>query len=205
MRRESIRPLPMILAAFITALFVWSGIEPYSRAVWYAEVLPVFIIFSLLVFTYRKFQFSDLAYLCMSCWLILHLIGAHYTFERVPFEWGNRLLSPWLGEARNHFDRVAHYVIGFYSYPMAEFLLRRKRCTPFVAGFFSLFFIMSVAASYEIIEWQYAVIAGGDEGIAFLGSQGDIWDAQKDILADTLGALTALLLFYFVRPDKQCA
>ena len=68
--------------------------------------------------------------------------------------------------------------------------------------FFSLFFIMSVAAAYEIIEWQYAVIDGGNAGIEFLGSQGDIWDAQKDMLADTLGALTALLLYLVVRPDR---
>lgn len=197
--------VPMILALVISALFIWSAVAPYSRVVWYAEVLPIAVVFGLLVTTYRYFQFSNTAYLFMSAWLIMHLIGAHYTFERVPFEWGNNLLAPWLGEHRNHFDRVAHYVIGFYSYPMAEFLLRRKLCTPTVAGFFALFFIMSVAGSYEIIEWQYAVIAGGDEGTAFLGSQGDIWDAQKDILADTLGALTALAVFYTVRTDKQCA
>lgn len=119
--------------------------------------------------------------------MVLHLIGAHYTFEQVPFEWANRLLASWLGEGRNHFDRVAHYVIGFYSFPMAEWLLRRRLCGPILAGFFALFFIMSIAAGYELIEWQYAVIAGGEEGIAFLGSQGDQWDAQKDILADTFG------------------
>ena len=62
---------------------------------------------------------------------------------------------------------------------------------------------MSVAAAYEIIEWQYAVIEGGDAGVEFLGSQGDVWDAQKDMLADTLGAATSLLLFLMVRPDKH--
>lgn len=75
----------------------------------------------------------------------------------------------------------------------------------YLAGFFALFFIMSIAAGYELIEWQYAVIAGGEEGIAFLGLQGDQWDAQKDILADTFGALSALALFYLVRTDKTCA
>lgn len=202
---KSSTALPPVLALLITALFIWSGIEPYSRSVWYAEVLPIAVVFGLLLTTYRYFQFSVLAYWFMSAWLIMHLIGAHYTFERVPFEWGNNLLAPWLGENRNHFDRVAHYAIGFYSYPTAEFLLRRKLCVPWVAGLFALFFIMSVAGGYEIIEWQYAIIAGADEGIAFLGSQGDIWDAQKDILADTLGALTALCVFYAVRPDKLCA
>lgn len=198
-----LRLFPLLLAVFISLLAIWSAVEPVSRAVWYAEVVPVFAVFMLLIVTYPWFQFSNPAYFCMSLWLILHLIGAHYTFELVPFKWGSDLLAGWLGEGRNHFDRVAHYIIGFYSFPMAEFLLRRKLTGPIVAGFFSLFFIMSVAAGYELIEWQYAVIAGGQEGIAFLGSQGDVWDAQKDILADTLGALTALLLFYFIRPDKK--
>ncbi|MGC6341306.1 DUF2238 domain-containing protein [Bisgaard Taxon 45] len=197
--------LPILLASVVLSVAIWSGIAPFSRAVWYAEVLPIFFVFFALVATYSRFQFSNLAYFLMSLWMILHLIGAHYTFEHVPFEWANRLLSPWLGEERNHFDRVAHYIIGFYSFPMAEWLLRRQLCGPILAGFFALFFIMSVAASYELIEWQYAMIAGGQDGIAFLGSQGDSWDAQKDILADTLGAISALILFYVVRTDKSCA
>lgn len=201
---RSYRIFPVFIASTILVLFIWSGISPFSRAVWYAEVLPIFAVFIALILTYPRFKFSNLAYFLMSLWMILHLIGAHYTFEHVPFEWGNRLLSGWLGEERNHFDRFAHYVIGFYSFPMAEFLLRRRLCGTILAGFFALFFIMSLAATYELIEWQYAVIAGGDEGIAFLGSQGDIWDAQKDILADTLGAITALTLFYIVRTDKKC-
>ena len=81
--------------------------------------------------------------------------------------------------------------------------MRRKICRPALTLFFSLFFIMSVAAVYEIIEWQYAVIDGGEAGLEVLGSQGDIWDAQKDMLADTLGALTALAVFVFARPDKR--
>lgn len=194
---------PLFLAILISAIALWSGLNPADRAVWYAEVTPIFLVFGLLVASYSRFQFSHLAYLLMSFWLIMHLIGAKYTFANVPFDWANRLLSPFLGEERNHFDRVAHYIIGFYSFPMAEWLLRTRKCGLGVAFFFSLFFIMSVAASYEIIEWQYAVIEGGNAGIEFLGSQGDIWDAQKDMLADTLGALTALLLYLFTRPDRR--
>lgn len=193
--------IPLSLAILITLIALWSGAAPTDRAVWYAEVMPIFIIFALLVLTYRKFQFSGLAYILMSFWMILHLIGAKYTFANVPFEWGSDLLSSLLGENRNHFDRVAHYVIGFYSFPMAEWLLRNRKCGLGVACFFALFFIMAVAASYEIIEWQYAVIEGGNAGVEFLGSQGDIWDAQKDMLADTLGALTALVIYLIARPD----
>lgn len=199
---QSSHIVPLFLAILITVIAVWSGLNPTDRAVWYAETLPIFAVFGLLVLTYPKFQFSGLAYFLMSLWMILHLIGAKYTFANVPFDWANQYLG-FLGEDRNHFDRIAHYIIGFYSFPMAEWLLRKRKCGVGVAFFFSLFFIMAVAAAYEIIEWQYAVIEGGSAGIEFLGSQGDIWDAQKDMLADTLGALTALVIFLIARPDLR--
>lgn len=197
------RVFPLCLAALIFTVIVWSGISPASRAVWWAEILPILCVFGALIFSYRRFRFSNLAYLFMSFWLIMHTVGAHYTFADVPFDWANRLLAPLLGEGRNHFDRVGHYIVGFYAYPMAEWLMRHRLCNMAIAFFFSLFFIMGVAAAYEIIEWQYAVLEGGEAGIEFLGSQGDIWDAQKDMLADTLGALTALVVYLFVRPDKR--
>ncbi len=200
---NSLPALPALLAAIIGGLIIWSGITPHDRIVWYAEIIPIIIVYLLLIITYRRFQFSLTAYIMMSFLLIIHTIGAHYTFAEVPFEWGNRLLSPLLGEGRNHFDRVGHYVIGFYSYPMAEFLLRCRLCGVKVAVFFALFFIMSIAAGYEIIEWQYAVRQGGEAGLAFLGSQGDNWDAQKDMLADTLGAITALVIFLAIQRGKH--
>lgn len=200
--RNTSHAIPLLLALFIAALIAWSGIGPSDRTVWYAEIIPVSVVFILLIATYHRFRFSNLAYVFMSFWLIMHTIGSHYTFADVPFDRANRLLAPLLGEGRNHFDRVGHYIIGFYTYPMAEWLLRRKLCKLPIALFFALFFIMGVAASYEIIEWQYAVIDGGEAGLEVLGSQGDIWDAQKDMLADTLGALTSLAVFVLIRPDK---
>ena len=126
--------------------------------------------------------------------LILHTIGAHYTFANVPFSFITELFN----FERNHFDRMAHFSVGFYAYPMVEFLLRKKLANYKTALFFGLFFIMAVAGAYEIIEWWFAVIEGGDVGIEFLGSQGDIWDAQKDILADTLGAIFSLTVFHII-------
>ncbi len=195
--------IPLILTVIITITAICSGFSPTDRAVWYAETMPIFMVLTLLIVTYPKFQFSNFAYILMSFWIILHLIGAKYTFANVPFEWANQYLEPFLGVGRNHFDRVAHYVIGFYSFPVAEFVLRNKKATLGTALCLGLFFIMSLAATYEIIEWQYAVIEGGNAGVEFLGSQGDIWDAQKDMLADTLGAITALILFLIARPDLK--
>jgi len=176
-------------------LFTLLGITPYDRSVWWAENLPILLIVSGLVVSYRYHAFSGTAYLLMSCLIFLHTIGGHYTFERVPFS----LITDTFGFSRNHFDRLAHFTVGFYAFAIAELLLVRKLvCSRAVLYLFPLSVIVAVAGSYEIFEWLYAVSADGAAGAAVLGSQGDPWDAQKDILADTLGAITALLLFYRV-------
>lgn len=185
--------IPHLLAVIIVATMVWSFISPADMRVWWAEMVPIMAIFAGLLLTFRKFQFSNTSYVLMSVLLIMHTIGAHYTFANVPFDW----VTDTFGFERNHYDRVAHFSVGFYAYAAAELLVRKNWARPVTAMFFGLFFIMSVAAAYEIIEWQFAVIEGGDAGIEFLGSQGDEWDAQKDMLADTLGALAALVLFWF--------
>jgi len=132
----------------------------------------------------------------MAVFITLHTIGGHYTFERVPFDW----FTDTFGFERNHYDRIAHFSVGFYAYPIAEILFRNKLVnSSWVLYLFPLFSIISVAGVYELFEWQYAISADAEAGIAVLGSQGDIWDAQKDILADTLGALLSLLIFRFKR------
>lgn len=190
---------PHILASIYIVFFIALGISPVSREVWIAEVIPVVIIFLFLVVSYNKFRLSNGAYALLSIWIFWHTVGGHYTFANVPFGW----VSEIIGSERNHFDRVGHFVIGFYAYAMSEWLLRKQYCGLKLALVFSLFFIMSLAASYEIIEWWYAVAEGGEAGVEFLGSQGDAWDAQKDMLSDTLGAITSLIAFCCIRPDKK--
>tara|TARA_Y100001956_G_C4114714_1_gene184280 strand:+ start:1386 stop:1997 length:612 start_codon:yes stop_codon:yes gene_type:complete len=174
-------------------VFIFSAIEPSSRAVWIAEIVPALGVLAAIWWVSRVHRFTSTAYYLMFVWLFLHTIGAKYTFAEVPFDWFNQLIS----SERNNFDRVAHYSIGLFAYPIAEYLVVKNKMALNYALAFALFAIMSLAAGYEIIEWWYAALAGGDEGIAFLGSQGDIWDAQKDMLMDTLGALTALTLFSY--------
>ncbi len=184
--------VPAVLLGIYLVMFAVLGIAPYDRAVWVAENLPILAIVLLLLTTYRRFRFSDGAYLLMACLVFLHTIGGHFTFERVPFDWVTDLF----GFHRNHYDRMAHFTVGFYAFPCAELLLRRKLVSArWVLLLFPIFFIVTVAAGYELFEWQYAVHADPTAGIAVLGSQGDIWDAQKDMLADTLGALFATGLF----------
>ncbi|EGQ8499589.1 DUF2238 domain-containing protein [Vibrio parahaemolyticus] len=178
------------LTIFYAIVFLFSALEPSSRAVWFAEIIPAIGILIAIWTISIRYQFSNTAYLLMFIWLCLHTIGAKYTFAEVPFDWFNNLI----GSERNNFDRVAHFAIGLYAYPIAEYLIRNKKFNPTFSCWFALFAIMSLAAGYEIIEWWYAELAGGDEGIAFLGSQGDIWDAQKDMLCDTTGAILSLFL-----------
>lgn len=190
---------PGVLAAVFVAVFIGLAIAPVSRTVWIAEAIPVVIVFAVLVLGFPVFRFSNTAYSLMAVWLFWHTVGSHYTFANVPFGWVSELL----GTERNHFDRIAHFSVGFYAFPMMEWLLRRRHCGIVTAGFFAVFFIMSIAAGYEIIEWWFAVVAGGDAGVEFLGAQGDVWDAQKDMLADTLGAILVVVLYLVVRPDRS--
>ncbi len=187
------RYFPHFLAFVFVVFFIILGIEPVDRTVWIAEVIPVGLIFLLFLTTFYKFRFSNLAYFLMFLWLFWHTIGGHYTFANVPFDF----ITDFFGFERNHFDRVGHFIIGFYAFGVAEFLTRKQYSKKPLSMLVGLLFMMSVACAYEIIEWIYAVLEGGDAGVEFLGSQGDIWDAQKDMLCDTLGAIFSLIIYYF--------
>jgi len=189
--------MPALLLAGYVALFIVCGLRPYDRATWWAENIPIVLVAAtLVVLWWRRVRFSALAYALMCVLLYLHTIGGHYTFERVPFGFVTDLF----GFERNHYDRVAHFSVGFYAFALAELLDVRKLVnTRVLLALFPIFTIAFVAMGYELIEWIYAVTAGGTSGAAFLGSQGDIWDAQKDMLADTLGAVAATALYFGVR------
>jgi putative membrane protein len=184
--------LPVILFAGYVALFVWAAINPYDRATWWAENIPIVILVGVLVAMYlRGVRFSNTAWVLMAFLPYWHTVGGHYTFERVPFDWFNNLF----GFERNMFDRIGHFSVGFYAYALAEYLLARNAMSRRLAFTFAIFTIAFVAMTYELIEWAYAATAGGESGANFLGSQGDIWDAQKDMLMDTLGAVASVALF----------
>jgi putative membrane protein len=199
--------IPHILFGLYLLEFIVLGVNPYSRDVWVAENLPIFIIVMALAGTYKKFRFTDTSYLMMSALIFMHTVGGHFTFERVPFGF----ITDLFGFGRNHYDRIAHFSVGFYAYPIAEFLYRRGlTVSRGLMAFTGITAILALAAVYEIFEWRYAVSADPAAGIAVLGSQGDLWDAQKDMLADGLGAITAALFFLFQYkfeplPDKTAA
>ena len=194
--------LEIAMLAGVGVASVLSGIAPASRAVWLTEIFWVWGLVAILLVTFRKFRFSGVAYACFFVWCILQIIGAHWTFEHVPMQW---LAEP-LGLARNPYDRIAHFMVGWFAFPLAELYWRKGWARSVAASaFFAVMTTVAMAGVWEIVEWLYAAIDGGEAGAAFLGSQGDEWDAQKDILCDTLGAVCSALLFLLLNRNSWSA
>lgn len=185
---------PLLVLSLYGIIFIILAFNPVNRPTWWVENATIWIIVTILgVLYWRGVRFSNTAYALMSILIFLHTIGGHYTFAKVPFDW----FTNFFGFERNNFDRIAHFSVGFYAYAIAEWLWSRQLvANRFLLLTFPIFAIAMVAMSYEIIEWAYAALANPEAGIAYLGSQGDIWDAQKDMLADTLGAITAMAFFF---------
>ncbi|MEZ0238146.1 MAG: DUF2238 domain-containing protein, partial [Methylophilaceae bacterium] len=169
-----------------------SAIQPHDRFTWYLEVFPVMIALPILLFTYKRFPFSRLAYALMLVHAIVLLIGGHYTYAEMP-------LFNWLRDAndwdRNYYDRLGHVAQGFIPAIIArEILLRTSPLRPGKWLFFLVLCIaLAISALYEMLEWWVAVASGSD-AVAFLATQGDVWDTQWDMFLALLGALAALLL-----------
>lgn len=201
--------IPQLLLIGYLILFFLLALHPLDRATWWAENIPVLIVVSALVVSFKKFRFSNVSYLLMALFLYIHTIGGHYTFEKVPFDFFNNILNQLhldfiFPEGRNNFDRVGHFLVGVFAYPVAELALRKKWINGiFMAIILGVFALGFWGAFYEIIEMGYAIIFGGDQAANFLGSQGDIWDAQKDMLLDILGAVVVSGLFFLRWKRKE--
>jgi putative membrane protein len=181
-----------VLLTMLGAVFVWSAIQPHDRFTWYLEVFPVMIALPILLLTYKRFPFSRLAYGLMLVHAIILLIGGHYTYAEMPlFSW----LRDVNGWDRNYYDRLGHVAQGFIPAIVArEILLRTSPLRPSKWLFFLVLCIaLAISALYEMLEWWVAVASGSD-AVAFLATQGDVWDTQWDMFLALLGALAALLL-----------
>lgn len=177
--------------------FLILAINPIDRTTWFVENITVWIILAVIFGLYaRGIRFSKMAYLFMFVLIYLHTIGGHWTFALVPFDFVTNLFD----FSRNHFDRIAHFSVGFYAFAIAEWIWSKKMvANKFLLFTYPVFTIATIAMGYELVEWIYAALANPEAGIAYLGSQGDIWDAQKDMLADTLGAIFATTAFFYLR------
>lgn len=164
---------------------------------WILENTLVFIFLVFLLLTNRKHQFSDLSYLLICVYLCLHIYGSKYTYAENPFGYW---LKDTLGLARNHYDRIVHFSFGFLlAYPMRETFISWLKFPSWVGWALPIEITLSVSGLYELIEWGVADILFPEQGDAYLGTQGDIWDAQKDMFLATLGAILATTIVSFVK------
>ena len=191
-RRFRDRRLLQILIVFYAVVWIIAAIRPVDRGDWFIENLLVFVAVPVLALTYRRAPLSDTSYLLLAAFLILHAIGAHYTYAKVPIgDW----MKEMLGFERNHFDRLVHSSFGLLLLvPVREVLMLM---TP-VRGFWSyalpVTVIVSFSGFFEIVEAIVAQIVSPELGTAYLGTQGDVWDAQKDMAAAAAGALCSIVL-----------
>lgn len=175
-------PLRLLIAFIIFWLFM--AIKPSYRSVWVTENILPFIFVVILVATYSRFQFSNTNYTLMFVFLLLHTIGSHYTYTETPF-------FSMLGFARNHYDRVVHFLFGvLFYFPIHQLISTKLRLKGFWSYFMTLLVILSLKAAYEIVEFgSLFVIKDSLAGTNFLGMQGDQWDAQKDMFLGLIGGL----------------
>jgi putative membrane protein len=180
--------LKLFLGIF-AAVWLNSLLGTTDPANWLLENALVFAFVAILGFTYKKHQFSDLSYLLICLYLCLHVYGAKHSYAENP-------LGYWLQEVfhttRNHYDRIVHFSFGFLlAYPMRETFLKWAKFPNWVAWLLPIEITLSISGFYELIEWAVAEILFPSQGPAYLGTQGDSWDAQKDIFLAFSGAILA--------------
>lgn len=189
-----------LLGALFGLLWIALALEPRHRDDWALENLLVALFVVAIAASHRRFLLSRISYTLIFVFLCVHEVGAHYTYSEVPYdEWwralSGRSLNESMGWQRNHFDRLAHFLYGLLmAYPLREFFLRVADVRGFWGYFLPLDFTISTSALYELFEWGAAELFGGELGAAYLGTQGDAWDAHRDMALASAGALIAMLV-----------
>ena len=189
----------LIILAILFAI-EWSvlAIAPWHFKDWLLENVLVFAAVIYIAVTFKKFPLSRVSYTLIFIFLCLHAIGSHYTYAEVPYDaWSQHIfgfsLNEKMGWERNHFDRLVHFSYGLLlAYPIREMFIRVVNVKGFWGYFLPLDLTMSTSMLYELVEWAVAIVFGGELGMAYLGTQGDIWDAHKDMALASLGALIAM-------------
>ena len=188
-------------AIWLAVLWVITAINPLFPRDWLLENLLVFISCAVLIFSCRRFQFSNLCYGLFTLFLSLHLVGAHYTYAETPFGFW---LQDWFGWQRNHYDRIVHFSFGLLlAFPIREVLLRRSGVNRAWSYFLTVNIIVALSAVYEIIEAITAAIVSPELGAAYLGTQGDEWDAQKDAGLALAGSVIAMIATWQLEPSPS--
>ncbi len=184
------------LLAIFLATWCWAAWKPLHPDGWLLENYLVFIWVPFLLLTARYFRLSDISYGLITLFICLHVIGSHYTYSKVPFGFA---LGDWVGSERNMYDRLVHFAYGLLmAYPIREVLVRIAGLRGFWGYFFPVDLTFAFSSIYEIIEWKAADILAPELGLAFMGVQGDIWDAQKDMLLAGSGAILSMFIVFLL-------
>lgn len=184
-----------LLAVFLV-VWIWAAIEPVFPDDWWLENLLVFAGVPLIVGLGFYFRLSNLSYTLITLFMVLHLIGSHYTYAEVPF---GETLRAWLGAERNMYDRLVHFSFGLLlAYPVREVFVRITRARGVWSYYLPVELTLAFSAIYELIEWGAAAGVDPQAGLAFLGAQGDVWDAQKDMAAAGVGSVVAMLVTFLI-------
>jgi putative membrane protein len=184
--------LLQICAVVFFAIWISTLTGTSNLTNWFTENTLVVIFLAGLSLTYKKFKFSDLSYVLITIYLCLHVYGAKYTYAENPFGYW---LKDVLHLGRNHYDRIVHFSFGFMlAYPMRDYFKNHFGWPTWVCWVLPCEITLSFSGAYEIIEWAVADVFFPSEGIAYLGTQGDIWDAQKDMSLAWIGSILAMLV-----------
>ena len=184
----------ILMLLLVISVFIWSVIRPAGYLIWTMEVLPAVVGLIIVIATYNKFRLTTLSYIIISILSITMFIGGHYTYSKVPlFNW----IKDYFDLNRNHYDRLGHFLKGLFAIVIREILIRK---TPLIKGPWlvavTVSFSLAIGALYEIIEWLASIISKGKKASTeFLGTQGDIWDAQWDMSLTLVGSIFALIIF----------
>ncbi|HCO61638.1 MAG TPA: DUF2238 domain-containing protein [Porticoccaceae bacterium] len=202
------RYLLVLLVLFVLEWLVLAY-APLDREAWLLENVLAVLFIVLIIGTHKAFPLSRISYTLIFLFMALHEIGSHYTYAKVPYDaWWQRAfgysLNEVLGFERNHFDRLVHFSYGLLlAYPIREVFIRIAGVRGFWGYFLPLDLTMSTSMIFELFEWGAAEVFGGALAMDYLGTQGDIWDAQKDMALASLGALLAMLVTAMINLGLQ--
>lgn len=192
--RNTFKENLLIKIYLLVFLLVWAYTFIFTTDVanWITENVLTILFIGGLSLSYRKFRFSDLSYTLIFVYILMHIYGAMYTYAENPLGYW---IKDTLGLARNHYDRMVHFSFGFLlAYPMRDYFKNWFGWPAWVCWVLPVEITMSFSGVYEIIEWLVADVFFPAEGTAYLGTQGDVWDAQKDMGLAFSGAILIMLI-----------
>ncbi|HLC99913.1 MAG TPA: DUF2238 domain-containing protein [Patescibacteria group bacterium] len=190
---QKVFDLPKILLVLFTVVWVALAVRPTYPFGWYLENIVVFSALLLVVISYYRFRLSNASYILIFIFALFHLVGAYYTYSNIPI---GDLVSQFFGWQRNHYDRFVHFLFGLLmSGVVLDLLQNFLPPSKFLKGLLVFSVIFSAGSLYEIGEFLLGIVLNPEVGMAFLGAQGDIWDTQKDMVMQGIGAILGLVIF----------